>query len=544
MKHNILSTLAVAALCIGGMASCSDPDEPQDLALARVLSPTGLDAYVSQRTNIVVCWDAMDGASSYLIEAYDNAEYSGTPVKSITTTALTDTLKNLESEEDFYVRVRANDESDESRNSKWVTAKCTTSPVQYMNKVNVGDIKSTEVKVTWTEQAQFSSIVATPTDTTSSLAPLTFTGVTPSDLAYTLTGLQPETEYYITMKNDAGKTQGYATVTTNMDLSNATTLTVDDNWKSAIEDAEEGTVFALAPGEYDSESTSIKINKSVVLAAANSADRPVLKINNFQMYGGAGLTLNQIVVDGNSSNNYTVDYKEEGTYGALDIKGSEIKNFAKGFVYVASGVNATISNITVNNNIIHEINGNNFIDIRDGYVKTIKLTNSTLYNCLTTSHNFIRVDQTSQSGNGLTVSSTIDHCTLYNVGTSNTATMMFYVRFLDSSNKFTNNVVANWSNQRAFAGTSKKADGTDGIVTGSVSFKNNYYYNCKNLTSKASDNSINTDDLSKDYWTFTYDTNSPTLLDQDPFNDADNADFLLTNERMASKKPGDPRWIE
>ena len=143
MKKYILSICTLAAVCLGSVAvtSCSEPDDINDLVLNRVLSPTGITARISQEVNIIVSWNEMSGATSYELEVYaDSPDYDQrTPDASYTTTLTEKTLTNLIGETDYYIRVRAIDENNSSRTSKWVDIKRTTNPEQNMKKVKAGD---------------------------------------------------------------------------------------------------------------------------------------------------------------------------------------------------------------------------------------------------------------------------------------------------------------------------------------------------------------------------------------------------------------------
>lgn len=118
----------------------------------------------------------------------------------------------------------------------------------------------------------------------------------------------------------------------------------------------------------------------------------------------------------------------------------------------------------------------------------------------------------------------IDKCTFYNVGNGNANYRFFYLRFPGNTNTFTNNVVANFDNTRGFANSTS---------VGVPSYSNNYYYNCKNLTSQAEGNTQTN--------LTCFDTEG-NILDKNPFADPDNADFTITDELFQSYGFGDPRW--
>lgn len=526
MKRHILSILTlVAALILGttALTSCDDPQETQDMVLDRVLSPTGLSARVSEQTNIVLAWNEMSGADSYEIEAYaDSPDYdTRTPDISGSTTATTYTLTNLIGETTYYIRVRSVDAEDESRNSKWMTIERTTDPEQNMNKVKPGDILGTSVTLTWTPGIEVDKIICEP-NTAGSTEPTVEYTLTAEDIANgsaAVTGLTPETSYRATLKLGE-KTRGYATFTTNIDFSDATVLTPDMDWATAIEDAPAGQKFALAPGNYVHNDSKLKINADIIIGAQDPANMPVLNAC-IQFYNGASITLNQLILDGTGTDgSQALEYKSEGGFGDLTVKGCEIRNYVKGLLYINTAAVPNV--ITFDNCLIHHIeaSGGDFIDSRKGGWNELRLTNSTIYESAL-SRDVIRLDDASGSVSCGAVT-TIDKCTFYNVGSGGANYRIFYTRFAGNTNTFTNCVVANFANQRGFGNDKKTTPAT---------FKNNYYYNCHYLTAEEDGSNA----------TF-YDTEG-TVLDADPFKDAANADFTITDEVLQSYGFGDPRWL-
>lgn len=531
MKRYILSICAIAALSLGCFTatSCGDPEETSDLVLGRVLSPTGITARVSQNVNIVVGWNAMDGASSYEVEAYaDTPDYGErTPDVSMTTEKTEVTLANLIGETDYYIRVRAIDGENAERNSIWTEIMRTTNPEQNMNKVKSGDIQSVSVTLTWTAGIQADKIICTPTASGSTAETVTYT-LTAEDIANgsaTVTGLTPETNYRATLKLGE-KTRGYATFKTNLDLRDAIVLSPDDDWVSAIQNAAAGSKFALKPGTYTlvgtSSSDKLQINSSVTIGAQDSGNLPVLNtcihVNN-----GSALTLYQVVLDGsNTDGSQAIEFKTATGYGDLVIKGSEVRNYTKGFIYI--NVAAVPDNITIDNCLIHDVecSGGDFIDSRKGGWNTLSITNTTIYKCAQ-KRDILRADDASSSVSAA-METTIDHCTFYNVGSGKSNYRFFYLRFKGNSNTFTNNVVANFNNTRGFANSS---------AVGVPTYSNNYYYNCSNLMSLAEGNTQT--------GVTCFDTTG-TALENNPFKDAGNGDFTITDEVYQSYQFGDSRW--
>lgn len=91
--------------------------------------------------------------------------------------------------------------------------------------------------------------------------------------------------------------------------------------------------------------------------------------------------LYQLVLDGTGTDgSQTIEYKTSGAFGDLTIKGCEVKNYTKGFIYI--NTTAVTNTINIDNCLIHviECNGGDFIDSRKGGWNNLNLTNSTIYN--------------------------------------------------------------------------------------------------------------------------------------------------------------------
>lgn len=529
MKRYINSIGALAvALCIGGAAftSCSDPEDVQDLVLARVLSPIGVKSYVTNNTDIVVYWDLGKDASSYEVQAYaDSPDYDQRePDKTVTTTGEQVTLTSLIGETDYYIRVRALDDNNSERNSKWVEIKQATNPEQNMNKVKAGDIQSTSVTVTWTPGIEVENAICTPQDGSEDVVTSAITADEKAAGKKTITGLKPETKYDVRIKLGK-KTRGYATITTNLDFTGATVLSPSDDWATAIQNAPAGSKIALAPGKYEMPDAALKISNNVIIGAQDSGNQPILN-TRIQLSNAAALTLYQVILDGeNTPSSQAITYNESGDYGDLTVKGCEIRNYAKGLIFGSDKIVVTVKSINIDNSIIHDIvcSGGDFIDFRVGGWKSLDLTNSTIYDSAA-DRDILRANDKNAVLPSLTSSTTVDRCTFYNVGTSASASKrIFYVTTASNSSKFTNNIVVNYKLKNGFANDK---------ATGDVSFSNNFYLNCLNLTSLA-DGNTNTPKV--------FDTTG-TVLTESPFKDAGNYDFTITDDRLKSYQFGDPRW--
>lgn len=527
MKRYIVNTFAIAAMALCGMSltSCSDVEDLKDLNLARVLSPTGLEARVSNSLNIVMAWNEMSGATSYEIEAYADApDYDKRPADVTASTQNTEyTLSNLVGETTYYIRVRAIDANDASRNSKWSTIDRTTGAEQNMNKVKNADITSTSVKFTWTAGIQVDKIIVAPAAAGSTAASVTY-NLTASDIAAgsaTVTGLTPETNYKATLKLGE-KTRGTASFMTALDFSDAIEISPNDaDWAAKLQ---AGGKFKLAPGTYGAPTSKLVLDADVQIGAADPSNLPV--INTYINVNKASVLLYQVVLDGagteDNGNPQAIEYKSAGAIKSLVVRDCEIKNYVKGLLYLNQAT--VIGTIQFENCLIHDIvcDGGDMFDSRKGGWDEFKLTNSTLYNCAA-KRSIIRMDDAS-SAVSAKAETTIDHNTFYNVGSDAATNQMFlYIRFAGNSTVFTNNVVAGFKLKRGFS---------NNAATSPAEFKNNWYYDCLNLVSLNDGNTETVRFFDKD----------GSVLTQTPFRNAASADFYITDEALRDKQFGDPRW--
>lgn len=535
---NKVTMVIAMGLSFVGMTSCSDPDEPiTSVEYNRLFSPTELEAKVQNTTGVKLTWFSISAAENVNIEIYaDDADmtFSGTPVYQTTATPTSGDISaarsectwvlapgTLEGETTYSVRVKANGTNMES---KWAGTTFETGTEQIFNNVPATDITKTSVTLTWP-----AGTAVTRIDVQKSGEVIQTKNLTAAEIAAgqaTIDGLKVESSYTFYIYN-GDKQRGKIQVTT---LPNYTPATNVAELIAAIEAAEAGEVIMLTSNavydftdaaSYGKEEAvkSIKIDKDIVLNTNNGA---TIKGVYFQVFAGASLEIANITLDGEGgSGDQAFNYKDAGNYTKLYIHDAEIKNYTKGFFYI--NVAAVIDNITIDKCTIHNIvcSGGDMFDSRSGGYNTFNLTNNTIYECAK-SRDFIRMDDASGSVTATPVI-TVDHNTLYNVGSDNANYRLLYVRFAGNVINWTNNVVANTNYKRGFSNQAK---------TNMPTFKNNFYYNTVNLVSAGS---------TADATIIGYDSEG-TEVAADPFKDAANADFTVTDEKIKDKEAGDPRW--
>ena len=515
-------------LSLAGMTACSEPDDLiTDVEYNRLFSPTELEAKVQNTTGVKLTWFALSAAKQYNIEIYADDEdmsFSGTPL-TFTAEPATDAARSeiswvlpagtLEGETTYSVRVKATGNNNES---KWTGTTFETGTEQIFNNVPTSDITKTSITLTWP-----AGTAVTRIDVQKSGEVIQTKQLSAEEIAAgraTIENLKVESTYTFYIYNGE-KQRGKIQVAT---LPNYTPATSCEELLEVIAAAEPGEVIMLTENMvYDFtalETTSIKIEKDVVLNTNNGA---TLKGVYFQIFGGASLEFANITLDGEGgTGDQAFNYKEDGNYGKLYIHDAEIKNYTKGFFYIS--VAAVIDKIVIKNCLIHDIvcSGGDMFDSRSGGYNTFDLTNNTIYNSAL-SRDFIRMDDASGKVTATPVI-TVDHNTLYNVGSGNANYRLLYVRFAGNTINWTNNVVANTNNKRGFSNQKSTALPT---------FKNNFYFNTVNLVSAGS-----TADA-----TITFFDSEGTEVAADPFKNAASFDFTVIDEKIKDKEAGDPRWL-
>ena len=541
--HKITNILLGLAMLILASACSSPMDEITSMVMSRNLSPTDVSLLLIDRTNVQLTWTATE-ADSYTIEVYadDNLEFDASHLESVYEGILAHeipfTIEGLQGETVYSFRIKAVTEDNPSRDSKWSTAKTTTGTEQIMYKPSADDIQAKSVILSWKAGQKATQIILTPAD--ESLSPVTY-NVTAENIEAgkaTIEGLTPETEYTAVLKNGE-KTRGTQTFTTAIELADDDILVeADDLMATVIKNAPDGYRLIVMPGKYylnedGTKTAKILIEKNLRIKGLRPNDMPVI-YGAFGIKNGASLEIEQCVIDGTGTDTdadktQAFDFVEEGKCDHLYISNSEIRTFVKGLVYLSLATE--VNEITINNTIIHDIitDGGDFIDNRQGYVKNINLTNSTIYNSCA-KRDFVRLDGAGQgnvfAGKGNVINVKIDHCTFYKVGDGAQNRQMFYNRFADNKVTFTNNIVSGWNNKRGF--TNDKTTDTSATLSG------NYYHNTLNLMSLADGNTQTV------RW---FDTEGTALTD-DPFEEASSANFTITDPVLKANAPGDPRWIE
>ena len=539
MKKNILSAIALSALVGMSMVStsCSDADDVKDLTLSQTLSATNLSMTANANLSVIVTWDQMFNASSYELTVSQDetfADVSQQVYKEIITAAYRKggscsvTLPKLDPETKYFARLKA---IGNAPDSKFVYANVTTVAEQILSPIAKADITSNSVVINWTpgEVVKAVEIINANGEIVNTLTP---TDSDNQNGQMTIDGLTAHTSYTIRLVSNTDKTRGHRMFTTLLDLSNAITIpasaAADGSWVATLEAGLSGQVFAFEEAEYllPEEVKFIKIKSDIVIAAKDITKMPTLH-GAFQIENAASpyfyylkLTLsdNETAAPLNITDQ-CINYTAEGTAASLDIEGCEISGYVKGLVYINKA--CKINEINIKENYIHNVicNGGDFIDARvaGGGWNTLNFKDNTVVDCFT-ARDFIRNDKDGCINN-------IENNTFYNCGNSEANYRLFYTRGAGSAHTFTNNIVSGFNNKRGFY---------NNATWGTITTKDNVYFDCKNLTELAEGNTENLP---------FFDENGQ-VLSSTPFVDAEKGDFRLTDPNLRLKQVGPSYWYE
>ncbi len=536
MKKNILFIFSLLAATGVSMmtTSCSDEAKVQDITLSQALSPTSLTMEAKADLSVDVSWNLMFNATGYelvvskdpnFVDATQEVYNQTKDVKYVKGSVESINITGLEPETAYFARLKSVNSSITA--SKYVYADVVTVAEQIMNVISKADITYNSVKISWTagEFVKAIEVIDVNGSVVSTLTP------SAADIAagtYTITGLSAHTTYTIRLVSDKDKTRGIRTFTTLLDLSTATTITAtqgaDGSWAAIVEGAAAGSVFALEAGDYVTNGAALKISSNVTLAAKDITKKPVI-YTQFQIDGNASLYCYYVDLNANMSptdeTTYTdqcFNFKSTGATGSLDAEGCTISNYQKGLVYINTAT--VVNEINIKECTIKDIpcNGGDFIDSRSGSWNTLNFMENTVIKCFL-ARDFLRSPK-SAVATGL---SNVENNTFYNCGSTDAANYrFFYTQITGAQNNFKNNIVSGFIMTRGFGNTA-------GL---SVTFDNNVYFECLNLTELAEGN---TQALS------IFDTKGQVLT-ATPFVDAANGDFRLTDANLRLKKVGPASW--
>jgi hypothetical protein len=515
MKRYTIYITVLFLIGLLGFSGCKDnvAEEITQLEVDRAFSPTDLTVTVVNKTGVRLNWKAVNNAKTYTVEFFETADFSGTPVKSIsdiTYLQVPYTVNGLAGDTQYSIRVKALGEG--VTESKWITATVKTDPEQIFQAVDAAKLTANSVVLNWPAGEGATTITLSPGNITHT--------ITAEEVAageVTIAGLTGETLYTAKLLNGT-TVRGTTTFTTLLDLGGAISVSPTDDLGTVISNAKDGDVFALLPGTYNIDA-DLTVTKSISLKGAKPADRPVIVGATFRIKNNAGLALKDLILDGTrtvASQMIIYDEASDNVYGALSIQDNEVKNYAKGLIYI--NVKALVETINYSGNIIHDIqcSGAGFVDFRTGFAKTFLFENNTVYNITEDgSRDLFRMDGTTNFA-GTSSAITIRTNTFYKA-LNRAAGRYLYVRLPLHEINFTKNIISDSENYY-----------TNQAATTLTTVSGNNYFNAPNFTASTAANAKN-------------DAGAFTTLDPG-FADPAAGNFTVSQSDLKANGIGDRRW--
>ena len=514
-KYVYLSAVLIAVVFSG----CSEDIDPEIKSIDgnRLFSPVDLKASIENKTNVTLAWNAVNKATGYNVEIYENADlnFEGNPLRTAIVTSASCYIENLTGGITYSARVQAMGENIED--SKWTTITFKTVPgPSIFYPIEPDDITYTSVTLRWPAGSGATSIILTPGDIKYD--------VTADDIAAgtaTISGLDSDKFYTATLINGI-VTIGTISFRTPFDPSTSVIIPVSttEELQAAIASAASGSVLYLEPGLYETTSIDV-ITHSISIRAKDPENRPTLKGFSFSVTDNAGLTLKDLILDGTGANsdNQMVVYKEGDNFDKLSIQACDVKNYVKGVLYVNQ--KSLLTSVEINKCIFSNIlcSGGDFIDFRNGITNSLLFTENTVYNCAGAGRDLFRMDAGGSTNYPTAMSTvTVSQNTFDNISPGK---RVFYVRAganisITAERNIFSNTTACYSDQSTTQPSIK-------------SIAENNYYKADSFL----------DDSKKVY------DNGSEYTKLDPmYQDAANGDFTVVNEALKDLGIGDPRWLK
>ena len=168
MKNKINKFIYILAFAATiSFVGCADDIDPEvtSIEFDRLFAPIDLDVTINNRTDARVKWKAVENATTYDLEVFDNSEFdfTGTPIRSatgITMDQLPYAFTGFDFETTYSLRVKAY--GDDMPESKWAPLKFTTEQEQIFTPIITGELLTTEVTLRWKAGETATVLILTP----------------------------------------------------------------------------------------------------------------------------------------------------------------------------------------------------------------------------------------------------------------------------------------------------------------------------------------------------------------------------------------------
>lgn len=544
MKFNY-KHLLMASILICGISACVDENDwDTDSSHSRLFGAQGISVS-AQATTAELTFSPLTSVDYYLMELSTDSLYqeeiqSGSRVDTVRRSPYT--IESLTGETTYFLRLKAFSNSGVPA-SHWSYLEdgdyrsFTTEGEQIFYEVASADLTESTVRLTWIagEAATVIRVYASKEAFNSGEAPVQEVNITASDVEageITVSGLQPQTEYWFVIYNgDVKRGEIGATTTAPMpdadlkySLEGVTHLDqalLDDLAAQAQAAAGGASAYSLTIGIPDGitldmygidelgENASLTLPEGLsVTFFALPGERPALNfIKSLDIAGTHGYVRFEglAIVDGGCQ--YLVNQTAAATLDEFTLRNCIINDMDRSIIRLQGSDAKSIKEINIDNTIVTNIGAGGYavfrVDDAAFTIDAINVTNSTFNNV---NHNFI------QAGKCVLGEVNLNGVTFYN--TPNNAS-----RYLVDAQNTTANV--NVTNT-LFGLTPGRGIRTDGTVT----VLNSY---------KTTDGVFSSAD-------FDVDVTEPAAASNEVFTDPENGDFTLLIKDLYGI--GDPRWYE
>ncbi|MGO4772329.1 DUF5123 domain-containing protein [Flavobacterium sp. W22_SRS_FK3] len=523
-KTNIFKGIVATSMLVLFSGSCDSYTEDviTELSTNREFSPTTVKAIVRNQTSVELSWDVKETIDHYVVEVSADDPNFTTILKTLEVTGkeLPVTLA-LEGETLYSIRVKAISGVG-LQESKWSVITATTLSEQLFLPIQNTDIASKQATLRWTAGSNVTKIVVTPGEITHVI-----TDEEKAAGVAIVTGLSPETNYQADLFN-GNKRRGATTFSTGVDIGDGILIENAEELKAALETITSGAKLFLMPGDYQmlnndgSLKTEIALSGTITISSVPGKERPVLHCKISANAGTNNISLLNLVLDGSGIENasvITVSSSTAANFGDFLISGCSVHDYTRSILGATAAGNSTIASFTVENSEVTNVNTNNgaeFINVRNAYITSLVLKNSTFNKC-SNSRDFIRMDAVAAI-TGKTSNVLIDSCT-FNLPDILVTNRFMYVRFANNICAVRNTL---FSNTLAFYSSNQTG-------TTVPTFSNNNYFNSPTFQdSTLASNKVDA---------------AGTSLNPG-FTNASAGDFTISNQTLIDNRVGDPRWIK
>lgn len=508
------------------VAGCEDvPLEVTNLDVDRLFSPIGIEAKVTNKTQVTLDWVLNANAESYTVEVFadDSLTFTGTPALTITgiqSIQIPYTISSgLIGQTKYSARVKAIGAS--ISESKWTGVYFKTDSEQIMIPVDNNEVEAHQVTLRWTPGESATSIVLTAGENVVTHV------VTEAEISAgnaVVTGLLEDVSYTAKLMKDT-KTRGTAKFATLMDLTASGTIVVNpgEDLLSVIQaapaDARIVIVTTSANDEFFVGGVTLELTKNIAIRGYSKVNKPILHVQFRPMAENTSLIVRDVILDG-SSNATLRDHLLQFTVtdincGNFYFKDCVITNYNKSLIAGASGIAVSINSFSLINCKVSNIltNSADCIDVRSGCLENATFTNSSFVNCAP-GRDFFRLDDASAAFPDKSTKINVTQCSFSGVS-NDAARRILYVRFSRNTINFSKNVMANSVGYY-----------TNNAAT-TVTYGNNNYFNAPNFQTFAGTEAAPAFP----------DKSSATSLDPS-FVDAANGDLTITNATLINNGVG------